>query len=130
MCINNAIYKDNKKNYDTKIFKIIKTVGYNCASMVNILCDIDLYRFTPYDLKGQIITKKCFRLFLMVTKGTEKTQLKEAIRIRYSKINMIKQPEISRVANNYLINSKRTKSMRAENKKRQMLFPRQDNKPT
>ena len=37
MCIDNTVSKDGKANYETSIFKVIQTSGYNGAAIVKKL---------------------------------------------------------------------------------------------
>ena len=67
-------------NYGTNSFKVIKTLGYNCADMVETLRDLDLDIFTTYALNGPLLVNKRLGLFFRVLKGTEKTEYKDAIR--------------------------------------------------
>ena len=79
MRINNNISKDERTNCNTNSSKIIDTVGSNSTDVVETICAIELYIFTPYALKGSLLTKKHPKLFSRVLKGTAKIQLEEAI---------------------------------------------------
>ena len=74
MCIEDTVSKDDKKNYDTKSFKVIENFGYNGTSVFEMLRVIDQDIFTPYALKGPLLIEKWLRLFLRVLKGTSNTQ--------------------------------------------------------
>ena len=78
MRIDDTIYKDDKKNYKTKGFKVIETCGQNGAAKVKKLCALDLVILTTYALKVPLITSKHLGLFYRVLKGTAKTQSEEA----------------------------------------------------
>ena len=56
--IENTISNENKKNYDTKSFKVIETFGYNGTSVFEMLRVIDPDIFTPYALKGPLLIEK------------------------------------------------------------------------
>ena len=70
MCIVNTISKENKTNYKTKSFKVIKAFGYNGATMAEKLQNVNLDTFTLYALKGLLLTEKRLGLFLRLLKGT------------------------------------------------------------
>ena len=77
MRINNTIYKDDKKNYETKSFKIIETFGYNSVAMVKTLHILDLDISTIYALNGPLLIKKLLGIILRLPKGMVKRQLKK-----------------------------------------------------
>ena len=47
MCIDDTMSKEDKTNYETKIFKVIKTLGYNGAAVIETLSALNLDIFTP-----------------------------------------------------------------------------------
>ena len=78
--ISDTVSKDDKKNYETNSFKLIKTFGYSCTTVVKIICDIDLDIFILYALNSPIIVKKRLKPFSRVLKGNIETQFIEATR--------------------------------------------------
>ena len=69
ICIDDTVSKDYKTNYETNIFKAIKTFGYNGTSIVDMLCAIKLDIFTSYALNIPLLLKKGIRLFFDSTEG-------------------------------------------------------------
>ena len=45
--INDTVFKDKNKNYETNSFNVIKTFGYNGIAVVNIIRALDLDISTP-----------------------------------------------------------------------------------
>lgn len=58
MRITDTIYKDNNTNYKTNSFKLIKTLGYNGASIVETLRNLDLDIFSPYAVNSPLLVDK------------------------------------------------------------------------
>ena len=79
MRINNTIYKDDKKNYETKSFKVIETFGYNIVAMVEMLHILDLDISTLYALNSPLFINKLLWIFSRLLKVMVMTQLKENI---------------------------------------------------
>ena len=79
MGINNTVSKNNKTKYDTNIFKVIETFGYNGVDLVKKLRTLGLDIFTPYALNSSLLVKRHLGLFLIVMKVNSKMQFKESI---------------------------------------------------
>ena len=73
MHISDTTSKNNKTNYETKIFKVIETFAVDKLHALNL--DI----FTSYALKGPFLIKESLGILSRVLKDMAKMQFEEAI---------------------------------------------------